>query len=65
MDKGSAGTCPICGRPRAARPGNEAFPFCSASCKLVDLGNWLGGSYRVAGAAANDADERHVTEEPS
>jgi uncharacterized protein len=23
------------------------FPFCSPRCKLVDLGRWLGESYRV------------------
>jgi uncharacterized protein len=25
------------------------FPFCSERCKLVDLGKWLGDSYRIAG----------------
>jgi endogenous inhibitor of DNA gyrase (YacG/DUF329 family) len=40
--------CPICKRtaePRAG--GNTAFPFCSARCKLVDLGKWLDDAYRV------------------
>jgi endogenous inhibitor of DNA gyrase (YacG/DUF329 family) len=23
------------------------WPFCSSKCKLVDLGRWLGESYRV------------------
>jgi endogenous inhibitor of DNA gyrase (YacG/DUF329 family) len=42
--------CPICARevsPRDGTPKNPAFPFCSPSCKLVDLGRWLDGSYRV------------------
>jgi endogenous inhibitor of DNA gyrase (YacG/DUF329 family) len=65
MDKGSAGTCPICGRGRAARPHNAAFPFCSPRCRLADLGRWLDGAYRVAGPGVIDADERHATEEPS
>lgn len=29
------------------RPENEAFPFCSRSCKLLDLGRWLSGDYRI------------------
>ncbi|MEO7328448.1 MAG: DNA gyrase inhibitor YacG [Minicystis sp.] len=42
--------CPICARevgPRDGTPKNPAFPFCSPSCKLVDLGRWLDGAYRV------------------
>jgi endogenous inhibitor of DNA gyrase (YacG/DUF329 family) len=23
------------------------FPFCSPRCKLIDLGRWLDGSYRI------------------
>jgi endogenous inhibitor of DNA gyrase (YacG/DUF329 family) len=44
--------CPICGskaRPRRGDPPNPAFPFCSGPCKLVDLGRWLDGGYRVEG----------------
>jgi len=36
--------CPICGKPAA----DEHRPFCSARCKLIDLGRWLGGNYRFA-----------------
>jgi endogenous inhibitor of DNA gyrase (YacG/DUF329 family) len=28
------------------------YPFCSDRCRVVDLGRWLGGSYRIA--ADND-----------
>ena len=38
-------TCPICRAPAA--PGHKSFPFCSARCKLIDLGRWLGGRYRI------------------
>jgi endogenous inhibitor of DNA gyrase (YacG/DUF329 family) len=24
-------------------------PFCSVTCKLIDLGEWLDGTYRVPG----------------
>lgn len=39
--------CPICQAPSRPRPENEAFPFCSRSCKLQDLGRWLSGDYRI------------------
>jgi endogenous inhibitor of DNA gyrase (YacG/DUF329 family) len=35
--------CPICGKPSAA----PHRPFCSARCRLLDLGRWLGGDYRI------------------
>jgi endogenous inhibitor of DNA gyrase (YacG/DUF329 family) len=50
-------TCPICGRPAAPRGENRAFPFCSDHCRLVDLGKWLGESYRVPGPRPGDGDE--------
>jgi len=31
---------------------NEAFPFCSARCRAVDLARWFTGSYRVPGPPA-------------
>jgi hypothetical protein len=40
---------------------NPARPFCSLTCKLVDLGQWLDENYRVAGesfSAEPAADER-------
>jgi uncharacterized protein len=42
----SSPTCPICRKPAAAR-GEQAFPFCSARCRLVDLGRWLDEDYRI------------------
>ena len=32
-------------------------PFCSERCKLIDLGNWLGESYRIAGDEGVPLDE--------
>ncbi len=49
--------CPICGRTARPRPENRSFPFCSDRCRLVDLGKWLGESYRVPGARAGDGGE--------
>jgi endogenous inhibitor of DNA gyrase (YacG/DUF329 family) len=47
MAKSTRITCPICGKE------NEYFaeplgPFCSARCKMIDLGKWLGEDYRVS-----------------
>jgi len=45
--------CPTCKGEVAE--GAKHQPFCSERCRLVDLGNWLGGKYRIAG-------ERNVDE---
>ncbi|HEU5056419.1 MAG TPA: DNA gyrase inhibitor YacG [Kofleriaceae bacterium] len=45
--KSSAGRCPICRGAPAPRDENPAFPFCSERCRLIDLGNWLGETYRI------------------
>jgi len=37
--------CPICAKP--AEPGFA--PFCSARCKQIDLGRWLGETYVIPG----------------
>jgi endogenous inhibitor of DNA gyrase (YacG/DUF329 family) len=41
--------CPTCDRV-VAWAGNPARPFCSPSCRLIDLGRWLDGNFRVPGA---------------
>ena len=40
--------CPRCGVSREWT-GNANRPFCSLTCRLVDLGDWLDERYRVAG----------------
>ena len=47
MSKPAIVKCPICGKT------NEFFaepigPFCSARCKLVDLGSWLNEDYKIS-----------------
>jgi endogenous inhibitor of DNA gyrase (YacG/DUF329 family) len=39
-------TCPTC-RAKAAWHGNPHRPFCSLTCRLLDLGLWLDERYRV------------------
>jgi endogenous inhibitor of DNA gyrase (YacG/DUF329 family) len=38
--------CPTCTK-EAEYAGNPYRPFCSERCKLIDLGNWAGGDYRI------------------
>jgi endogenous inhibitor of DNA gyrase (YacG/DUF329 family) len=38
--------CPRCGK-ETDNTGNPFRPFCSERCKLVDLGNWISGLYRI------------------
>jgi endogenous inhibitor of DNA gyrase (YacG/DUF329 family) len=47
-------TCPTCRLP-TAWAGNANRPFCSLSCRLIDLGVWLDERYRLP--AEPDADE--------
>ena len=38
--------CPRCGK-NAETTSNPFRPFCSERCKLIDLGNWISGNYRI------------------
>ena len=38
--------CPICRKPAA--PGSEDFPFCSDRCRVIDLGKWASGDYKIS-----------------
>jgi hypothetical protein len=46
--------CPMCEKEAKPRAENEAFPFCSARCKQVDLYHWLHEDYRVPVIESND-----------
>jgi len=41
--------------PAAGLPAN--FPFCSRRCRLVDLGLWLNGHYRIPGSPVSISEE--------
>jgi endogenous inhibitor of DNA gyrase (YacG/DUF329 family) len=41
--------CPACKKPVTVEA--EDFPFCSERCRLLDLGAWASGSYRVSSPA--------------
>lgn len=38
--------CPICKKPVLA--DDENFPFCSDRCRLLDLGKWASGDYKIS-----------------
>ncbi|MDQ3265556.1 MAG: DNA gyrase inhibitor YacG [Myxococcota bacterium] len=46
-------TCLTCKKEILPRKENSAFPFCSARCRAVDLGKWLGEEFRVPGPPAD------------
>ena len=38
--------CPTC-KKETKSEGNPARPFCSERCKLIDLGRWAAGDFRI------------------
>ena len=52
--------CPSCKKDVA--PDGKSFPFCSERCRLVDLGSWLDGKYRIA--SQNDERKPDPDEDP-
>lgn len=51
--------CPYCGK-EIEDPKQPFRPFCSERCKLIDLGKWISGEYRVPTLQTdnnNDGDE--------
>jgi uncharacterized protein len=50
--------CPICDR---AMPGQTSewpeYPFCSPRCRKIDLGRWLGESYRLPATGEPESDD--------
>lgn len=50
-------SCPNCGAPVPWAPESRYRPFCSARCKLIDLGQWATERYRVPDESVRDAGE--------
>ncbi|MGA2740785.1 MAG: DNA gyrase inhibitor YacG [Bryobacteraceae bacterium] len=38
--------CPIC--KKEVKLGDPEMPFCSARCRIIDLGNWASEKYVVS-----------------
>ncbi len=47
--------CPACGGPVAADA--TTFPFCTPRCRLIDLGRWMKGDYRLGRPLDPESDE--------
>lgn len=58
--------CPQCGRLTVYSLENPARPFCSARCKLIDLGQWADESYKVPAKADQELnpDEFNAENDP-
>ena len=39
--------CPQCGGDAVFSPENPFRPFCCERCRMIDLGAWATGSYRI------------------
>ena len=48
--------CPIC-KKETTGDDNPFRPFCSERCRLIDLGKWASGDYRIAGEKKEIPDE--------
>ena len=46
--------CPIC--KKVVNSADSDFPFCSDRCRLIDLGKWASGDYRIS-SPVTDAEE--------
>lgn len=55
--------CPICRKP-VAWEANSQRPFCSARCRIKDLGAWASGAYALPEPLAGD-DEEPLSQAPS
>lgn len=59
--------CPICDRAMPGPGPREwpQWPFCSARCRTIDLGRWLGGAYRIDAPALTDPDAADDASKPA
>ena len=48
--------CPVC-RSEAPWEENPRRPFCSERCRLIDLGSWAEGRYRIPGKKLEPEEE--------
>jgi len=46
--------CPTCHKPTTRQ--NPDFPFCSARCRLIDLGKWASGAYVISSPLRDTSD---------
>ncbi|MBB1162663.1 DNA gyrase inhibitor YacG [Aquariibacter albus] len=57
--------CPHCRQPSLFAPENPWRPFCSESCRQIDLGAWANGDYRVSASQPRTEPESLTAPPPS
>jgi len=57
--------CPQCGKAVEWTPSSKWRPFCSERCKLIDLGAWATGAYRIPLAESPEPGETPPDESAS
>ncbi len=55
--------CPRCGKEILYRD-SPFRPFCSERCKLIDLGHWVSGRYRIPTVSPAEQEDEVPTEKP-
>jgi uncharacterized protein len=45
--------CPRCGK-EVTYENNPFRPFCSQRCKLIDLGKWASGEFKITGQSSDE-----------
>lgn len=53
--------CPTCRAEVASR--DPEFPFCSERCRLIDLGKWASGAYRISSPVQDIGDDAPTTDD--
>jgi hypothetical protein len=54
--------CPIC--KKMVELSSPEAPFCSARCRLIDLGNWSDEEYRIPASGPGPGRAAEAEEEP-
>ena len=59
----STSLCPTCRKVLRYRETSEFehFPFCSERCRMVDLGRWFGGEYRIPAEKSSEQNDQKNT----
>ena len=58
--------CPVCRKVidesvQECGPQGKLYPFCSERCKLIDLGRWIDGKYRIVSKLKTEEEEGENT----
>ena len=54
--------CPTCGKQDTWQDDNTFRPFCSARCKLIDLGEWASETRKIPGEQVSNLSPDDIDE---